>query len=99
MGMPAARLGGEEVALLIEARLPEAMDIAEHFRRSVGELSIRAEEHTIAVTCSGGVAEWRPGDTIDTLLRRADTALYEAKHAGRNRIIAADRSVLSAAEA
>lgn len=99
MGMPAARLGGEEVALLIEARLPEAVEIAEHFRRSVGELSIHAEDHTIAVTCSGGVAEWRPGDTIDTLLRRADTALYEAKHAGRNRVIAADRPVLSAAEA
>jgi two-component system, cell cycle response regulator len=99
MGMPAARLGGEEVALLIEAHLPEAVDIAEHFRRSVSELAIRADNHVISVTCSAGVAEWQTGDTIDTLLRRADSALYEAKHAGRNCVVAADQAMLTAAQA
>jgi predicted signal transduction protein with EAL and GGDEF domain len=47
------------------------------------------------VTCSLGVAEWEPGDTIDSLLRRADVALYEAKRAGRNRVVAADTYQLS----
>ena len=42
------------------------------------------------MTCSIGVAEWEPGDTIDTLLRRADVSLYEAKRSGRNRVAAAD---------
>ncbi len=87
---PAGRLGGEEVALLIEGRLDDAVEIAEGFRESVSRLAIRAGNGTIGVTCSIGVAEWEPGDTLDALLRRADVALYEAKRAGRNRVIAAD---------
>jgi hypothetical protein len=39
------------------------------------------------MTCSFGVAEWAEGDSIDRLLKRADDALYEAKRAGRNRVV------------
>jgi diguanylate cyclase (GGDEF)-like protein len=95
MDMPAGRLGGEEVALLMEARLDGAVELAERFRKSVGEFSIRAGDATMGITCSIGVAEWKPGDTIDALLRRADVALYEAKHAGRNRVVAAGSFSLS----
>ena len=44
---------------------------------------------TISLTCSFGVSQWEPGDTIDRLLRRADMALYKAKMNGRNRVVSA----------
>jgi two-component system cell cycle response regulator len=92
---PAGRLGGEEVALLTDGHLDDAVDLAERFRESVSNLAIRVGNRTIGVTCSIGAAEWEPGDTIDTLLRRADAALYEAKRTGRNRVVAADSFALS----
>ena len=91
----AGRLGGEEFGLLVESDLSEAVDIAQEFRRSVEGLKIFAGEQPVPVTCSLGVAEWEAGDTIDTLLRRADVALYEAKRAGRNKVVAADTYALS----
>jgi diguanylate cyclase (GGDEF)-like protein len=93
--VPTGRLGGEEVALLTDGHLDDAVDLAERFRESVSNLAIRVGNRTIGVTCSIGVAEWEPGDTIDTLLRRADAALYEAKRTGRNRVVAADSFALS----
>ena len=86
----AGRLGGEEFAFLIGGRLDDAVEHAECLRETIGELAIGAENKTIRITCSIGAAEWEPGDTIDSLLRRADIALYEAKRSGRNRVIAAD---------
>jgi diguanylate cyclase (GGDEF)-like protein len=86
----AGRLGGEEFALLLEKNLSDAVDMAENIRRSVERLAIFAGEHPITVTCSLGVAEWKAGDTIDNLLRRADVALYEAKRTGRNKVVVAD---------
>jgi two-component system, cell cycle response regulator len=98
MGAPAGRLGGEEVAMLLEAELDEAVALAERFRQSVGMLAIQAGETTIGISCSIGVAQWKPAETIDVLLRRADLALYEAKHAGRNRVMVADAFSLSAVQ-
>ena len=85
----AGRLGGEEFGLLVQNDLADAVNIAQEFRRRVESLKIFTGEHAVAVTCSIGVAEWEAGDSIDELLRRADMALYEAKRAGRNKIIAA----------
>jgi diguanylate cyclase (GGDEF)-like protein len=89
------RLGGEEFCLLVEGAVSGAVDIAQGVRRGIAELKIFSGEQPVVVTGSLGVAEWQAGDTIDTLLRRADLALYEAKSSGRNKVVAGDTFVLS----
>jgi len=83
------RLGGEEFCLLEHCELGDAVENAETLRRSNNNL--RFPRWGISgITCSFGVAEWEGGDTVDLLLRRSDMAMYEAKTAGRDRIVAAD---------
>jgi diguanylate cyclase len=84
------RLGGEEFGIIVEAAISDALEIAESFRRAISELKTFADNTVVSVTSSLGVAEWEIGDTPDSLLRRADLSLYEAKRAGRNRVVAAD---------
>ena len=88
------RLGGEEFGFLIQQPLDDAVEMAEQFREAIAERSIKALGKTIGITCSIGVAEWEAGDTVDSLFRRADVALYEAKRSGRNRVVAADTFAL-----
>jgi len=85
----AGRLGGEEFGVLERCALDDAIDRTEELRRSISLLCF-PDWKLSNVTCSFGVAEWESGDTIDKLLRRADTAMYHAKTNGRNRIVAAD---------
>lgn len=82
------RLGGEEFCLLQHCELTDAIQVAEDLRCAIA--SLRFEPKELAITCSFGVAEWERGDTIDGLLRRADVALYEAKSAGRDRVVASN---------
>jgi diguanylate cyclase len=88
----AARYGGEEyVVLLPRTALMAAVTVADHIRRSVmgKELMRRSTGETLGrVTISLGVAAWRKGDTVGTLLERADACLYAAKRAGRNCVVA-----------
>jgi two-component system cell cycle response regulator len=85
------RLGGEEFALLLEGRLlADAVAIAERLRANLADMRLAADDRTVMLTCSFGVSEWQPGDTIDLILKRADVALYAAKTGGRNRVVAAD---------
>jgi len=88
----AARLGGEELAILFpETTLAEAETAAERVRKLVEAMDVRARNgDSIRVTVSAGVATIAPGRNEDELIAAADEALYEAKRAGRNRVVAAE---------
>ena len=87
----AGRLGGEEFALL----MPETGAIAAHLaaerlRRAIAAIAPAQSGVLRQITASFGVATLAAGDTsLDTLLARADAALYRAKNGGRNRVEAA----------
>ncbi|MCX7310528.1 MAG: GGDEF domain-containing protein [Alphaproteobacteria bacterium] len=86
----AGRLGGEEFALVLEGRnLTEAAKVAELLRARIAALRIPTGAEPLSLSCSFGVSEWRGGDSIDLLLKRADMAMYEAKLAGRDRVMIA----------
>jgi diguanylate cyclase (GGDEF)-like protein len=80
-----ARIGGDEFAILMpETDLSGAVTVAERLQAKIHtdpENSARAK-----VTFSAGAAALQPGDSLKTLIKRADAALYEAKAQGRNRI-------------
>lgn len=80
------RWGGEELIVLAEeCGLADAVKLAEKVRLAIAAADVVAG---ICVTVSAGVSEAHPGDTADTVLGRADAALYAAKRAGRNRVAA-----------
>lgn len=86
----AARLGGEEFALLLEhTDVTGARDCAERARSLLLQaVIIHAGNPSVGfVTLSAGIALFSPGDTPDTIYARADAALYAAKAAGRNRSV------------
>ena len=85
------RLGGEEFAVLLANIEPErALEVAERMRTAAAEREVSDGERTVAVTVSLGVAHAVAGETLDSLLARADAALYDAKESGRNRIVVAE---------
>jgi len=83
-----ARYGGEEFSIVLPScKLPDACRIAEQVRHSIEALNISHEDSpTGTVTVSIGVASAIPvpEESADLLLRQADSALYQAKRAGRN---------------
>jgi diguanylate cyclase (GGDEF)-like protein/PAS domain S-box-containing protein len=82
-----ARYGGEEFVLVCAAcGIAAATRRAELIRDRLSEVEHWALGGRCA-TASIGVTQAQPGDTVDTLLRRADRALYQAKNAGRNQVI------------
>ena len=85
-----ARYGGEEFALVMpETNADGGFTVADHLRRSVEKLHLEFHNKTIPLTISGGVAATQGDDRLTTveLLRVADEKLYDAKKAGRNRVV------------
>ena len=84
------RYGGEEFLLVLpDTPDDNAMRILDRLRAIIAELDWSAFSPGMRVTISAGVATLRPDETPDTLLARADSALYAAKARGRNRIASA----------
>ncbi|MBV5263958.1 GGDEF domain-containing protein [Pinisolibacter aquiterrae] len=86
----AFRYGGEEFAVILpRTALEQSVVVAEHIREAVfsKELVKRSTGENLGrITISIGVSEWRPGDTAQSIIERADTCLYAAKNGGRNQV-------------
>jgi diguanylate cyclase (GGDEF)-like protein len=85
-----ARVGGEEfIALLPMTGKDAAMKLAERLRLAIAGAAIEEGERVIRISVSAGVAELSKEESSSAWLRRVDIALYEAKTAGRNCVVAA----------
>ena len=86
----AVRLGGEEFAVLLpQTDLAGCMALAENLRAEIESVRISAPGR-VRVTASFGAVARTAGEGANELLQRADSALYRAKHAGKNRVAADD---------
>ena len=88
-----ARYGGEEfIILALDADIKDAAtNVAERVRKAIERHPFQCgSNQNVSVTISLGVAQHRVGEDAKVCIRRADKALYEAKHQGRNRVCLAD---------
>ncbi len=85
------RFGGEELLIILPASdLVDSYKQAERIRKGVENLAIRHSENSLRVTVSVGVSSFPDnGDTTEALINAADSALYKAKRAGRDTVVAA----------
>lgn len=89
----AARYGGEEFAIILpDTSLEHAVRVADALRKAVATKEVinrNSGDKLGRITMSAGAAEFVPGEERDMLIERADSALYTAKHNGRNQVAAA----------
>ena len=82
-----ARIGGEEfLAVLRNCDLNRGRRVAESLRHNVAASRITTEAGEVPVTVSLGVSQWGAGEDAESVIDRADRALYDAKHGGRDRV-------------
>lgn len=85
------RYGGEEFLIIMDnASRPTAQEIAERVRYRVAASPVKTRSAEVSITVSLGLAQLRPNDDVDSLIKRADEALYKAKHRGRNQVVFQD---------
>ena len=85
------RIGGEEFALLLPgASLTQAADLADGLRAQLAQAPLQVGQEQVVITFSAGVATLgEDGADLSALLRTADRRMYEAKHSGRDQVVAA----------
>lgn len=83
-----ARYGGEEFAVILpQTRLQDAEQSMERLRQQVASHTLQVDAQSLRITVSIGLTQYRAGEPLNVTLARADSALYQAKAAGRNRVI------------
>ena len=80
------RYGGEEFAILLPFSVKAAAEKLEQLRRAIAGRNFKAEEFSLRITTSIGVAQMQTDERLSNVYRRSDEALYTAKLNGRNRI-------------
>jgi diguanylate cyclase len=82
------RFGGEEFLIVLNrCQIDTALTIAEKIRSNIARSKLIANTDTIQLTVSIGVASHQQGDTLESIVERADEALYDAKGHGKNKVI------------
>lgn len=85
------RFGGEEFLIVLpDTPLPDAVKTITRLQRELTKRIFLHENSKILITFSAGVALRAPGEDQDSLIKRADAALYQAKKAGKNRVMVAE---------
>lgn len=94
-----ARLGGEEFLVIMpNTPLDEAAKIVARLQRRLTKQYFLADNEKVLITFSAGVAQRAPGEAQDAIIARADAAMYEAKRAGKNRVVKAAPAPAAAAD-
>jgi len=85
----ACRYGGEEfMVVMSNIELPDVLDRAEYFRKTIGEIKLEYDGREISISAYIGIALYPlHGSNQDQILSCADAALYQAKNEGRNRVV------------
>jgi diguanylate cyclase len=85
-----ARYGGEEFVIIMpETGVQEGINVMTRVQRELTKNFFLHDNQRVLITFSAGVAERRPEEDQESIIKRADEALYQAKHAGRNRVVEA----------
>jgi diguanylate cyclase len=99
----AARYGGEEFAMIFPGEYcRDVIQTLEDIREEVSSRTLKrrsTNDDLGAVTVSAGIAELRPGESVEAFLERADQALYTSKRTGRNRVTTAEPALKAIAAA
>jgi diguanylate cyclase (GGDEF)-like protein len=86
----AGRYGGEEFVLLcVDTNLEQAAELIRTLHQAIQNYPFNRKRQRLALTASIGIAELAPDESCSDWLERTDRALYQAKHAGRNRMVLA----------